>query len=97
MRPRAREKGGAVVNYARQRPYVGRSIETGRLTVFRSRGKPTEETHGETYTYAIGPFRTVRGARYMADCGENNPHCVTVEQAERLAELFERARREALS
>ena len=67
------------------RPYVGRSVETGRLVMFRSKVTPTNETHGATFRYAIGPFRTARAARLMADHGENNPHLVTVAQCERIA------------
>lgn len=68
------------------RPYVGRSRATGRLEVFRATAQPTEESHGQAYRYAIGPFRTARGARFMATFGgNNNPHCVTVGDAERLA------------
>jgi hypothetical protein len=67
------------------RPYVGRSVETGRLTVFRSSVTPTDETHGAAFRYAIGPFRTARAARLMADHGENNPHLVTVAECERIA------------
>lgn len=73
------------MNYGRQRPWVGRSRSTGKLEVFRSRVEPTEETHGKIYRYSIGPFKTVRGARYMATYGGNNPHCVTVADAEKLA------------
>lgn len=64
------------------KPYVGRSIATGRLTVFYSDVYPSTDVHGRTYRYVIGPFRTVRGARYMAAFGENNPHCITVDDAE---------------
>ena len=67
------------------RPYVGRSVASRRLEVFRAEALPTEETHGDRFKYVIGPFRTVRGARFMAECGENNPHCRTVGEAERLA------------
>jgi hypothetical protein len=38
------------------------------------------------YSYAIGPFRTKRGAKYMAEHGRNNLLCVTVSDAERLAQ-----------
>jgi hypothetical protein len=53
--------------------------------LFRSAETPTDATHGQTYGASIGPFRTVRGAKFMRDHGHNNPHCVTVSQAETLA------------
>lgn len=36
----------------------------------------------------IGPFRTVRGAEFMRQYGEGNPHCQTVGDAERLAKQY---------
>jgi hypothetical protein len=56
-----------------------------RYEVFRSRSVPTAKSHGNLYRYVIGPFRTVRGAKFMAMFGENNTHCQCVEDAERLA------------
>ena len=51
--------------------------------VFRSDVTPTEDTHPE-YGAVIGPFRTVRAARFMAQHGgAGNPHLVTVDDAER--------------
>jgi hypothetical protein len=67
------------------RLYVGRNRSNGRLEVFRALQTPTDESHGRVFAYAIGPFRTARAARLMADCGSNNPHLVSVAQAERLA------------
>ena len=65
----------------RARYYVG--LSKGRLrSIFRSPIEPTEETHGSLYLAVIGPFRTKRGAVYMADYGEGNPHLQTVSQAE---------------
>ena len=48
---------------SRMRPYVG--MRAGTRTAFQSDVTPTEETHPE-YGAVIGPFRTVRGARFMA-------------------------------
>jgi hypothetical protein len=67
---------------SRSRPYVGRSVDSGKLAVFRSDVEPTEETHGDRYKYAIGPFRTVRGAIYMT---EHPQGPCTVAQCEKLA------------
>jgi len=67
------------------KPYVG--CKAGKWVVFKSFVKPTEKTHGNLYNAVIGPFRTVRGANFMRDYGQGNPHCVTVSDAERLAKL----------
>ncbi len=53
--------------------------------VFRYKGTPTQESHGDRYAAVIGPFRTMRAARFMAECGQGNPHLQTVADAERLA------------
>lgn len=80
---------------ARGRIYVGlvaTSVELPRV-VFVSVEKPTEETHGNRYACTIGPFDTLAGAEYMSAYGAGNPHCQTVEDAERLAaELQEKGR-----
>jgi len=65
--------------------YVG--LEVGKREVFRASSIPTEQTHGVQYAAVIGPFRTIRGARFMRDHGAGNPHCQCVADAERLARL----------
>ena len=45
---------------------------------------PTPETHSDRYNEVIGPFRTRKGAEYMAQHGANNPHLQTVADAERI-------------
>ena len=57
----------------------------GKREVFRAKGEPTQATHGATYNYCIGPFRSKRGAGIMAAWGHNNPHLQTVADAERMA------------
>lgn len=42
------------------------------------------------YHYTIGPFYTKRGAVFMRDHGQNNPHCQTVQDAERLGRLYQK-------
>ena len=64
--------------------YVG-ILKNGMRSVFRDPVEPIQATHGWIYTAVIGPFRTLRGARFMADHGRNNPHVQCVEDAERLA------------
>lgn len=64
------------------RPYVG--LKAGTREPFRAITTPTEISHPQ-YSAVIGPFRTMRGARFMATSGYANPHCVTVRDAERLA------------
>ena len=67
----------------RRKFYVG--IKSNLREVFSSLPVPSEETTFGRYLYAIGPFRTKYGAEFMARHGVNNPHCVTVQQAEKLA------------
>ena len=69
---------------AKDRIYIGYVTGT-RLEVFRSDKEPTRQTHGDKYLASMGPFRTMRAARFMRDCGVGNPHCGTVRDAERIA------------
>lgn len=64
--------------------FVG--VKADRREIFRSNTEPTERTHGDKFAYAIGPFRTVRGANFMVSFGRNNPHCQSIGDAERLAQ-----------
>lgn len=72
-------------NYTR--PYVGVVGAAGPREVFRSAVTPTDgiksAMRGSKYMYVIGPFRTMRGARYMATYGRGTDW--TVAQAERYA------------
>jgi|TARA_R110000824_G_scaffold394637_1_gene594614 hypothetical protein len=63
----------------------GDSAEPFKREVFKAETTPTPTTHGERYYAVIGPFRTRRGADFMAQHGEANPHCQNVADAERLA------------
>lgn len=65
------------------KPYVG--CKAGKREVFKAESEPTEDSHGHLYNAVIGPFRTMRGAKFMAECGYNNPHLQTVADAERIA------------
>lgn len=67
----------------RPRLYVG--LMEGNEEVFRSDTTPTEASHGAQFRAVIGPFRTRRGADFMARNGYGNPHCQCVADAERLA------------
>lgn len=49
------------------------------------------------YDAAIGPFKTYRGAIFMARYGTSNPHCSTVNDAERLAKAFFVERRNTIA
>jgi hypothetical protein len=71
---------------ARTRVYLG--LAEGKREVFRASATPTRATHGTKYAAVVGPFRTVRGARFMQNHGAGNPHCVTVWQAERLGKKY---------
>lgn len=61
--------------------------------VFTSATEPTQRSHGHLYAATIGPFPTFTGAAFMAKHGQGNPHCQTVDDAERLghAAEYERA------
>lgn len=67
------------------RYYVGFSMLTSNPQVFRHHEAPTAQSHGQRFGHCVGPFRTKRGAEYMARHGRSNPHCTTVAEAERLA------------
>ena len=63
--------------------YVGYAYYTGRPSVFRSVETPQQ---GESlFASVTGPFRTKRGADFMAKHGRNNPHCRSVAEAEHCA------------
>lgn len=53
--------------------------------IFKSDKTPTARSHGKKYAGAMGPFRTMRGARFMQKCGLGNPHIKNVADAERIA------------
>ena len=74
-------------NDMKTRIYLGLAAGHKR-EIFRSPTTPTETSHGHLYAMAIGPFRTVRGATFMRDKGEGNPHCVCVAQAEYLGKKY---------
>lgn len=74
----------AATTTARPRYFVG--LQAGKRSVFRYAGTPTAETHGARFAAVIGPFRTRRGADFMAAHGGNgNPHVRTVNEAEHAA------------
>ncbi len=62
-------------------------------TVFTSKSTPTHESHGYRFHGVTGPFRTKKGAMFMAECGYNNPHCRTVSEAEKLAKTHIRVKK----
>lgn len=63
--------------------YIGqrRDSHTARELIY-SESEPTYHSHRGTYSYAIGPFRTKRGAQWAL---EHRYAWETVAQAERLA------------
>jgi len=69
----------------RYKYYVGSDSRKNRWEVFRSASAPTEKSHGDRYRAVIGPFRTKAGADVMAKYGRNNPHLLTVSEAEKMA------------
>lgn len=74
------------------KPYVGIKHNHER-EIFRASDGPTRELYGSLYLYVIGPFRTVRGARFCQLYGRGNPHVQHVDDAERLARAQARKER----
>ena len=66
--------------------YVG-ITKDNRREVFKSDVEPTEETTPQ-YIACIGNFRTMRGAKFMAEHGKGNPHLQCVADAERIAKQY---------
>jgi len=56
-------------------------LAIGNREIFKSSIGPTRETHGDKYNATIGPFKTMRAARFMRDYGQGNPHCQCVADA----------------
>ncbi len=55
------------------------------FVAFQSATEPTERTHGDRFAAVIGPFDTKRAAVWAEAHGANNPHFLTVADAERIA------------
>ncbi len=54
--------------------------------LFKAADVPTPGVY--SFAACIGPFRTKRGAIFMRDHGQSNPHCQCVNDAERIAAGF---------
>ena len=65
----------------------GVALNTGKQVYqsFRCLIPPDEKSHGNLFAAVIGPFRTKRGADFMAKHGQGNPHLRCVADAERIA------------
>lgn len=70
-----------------QKTYVGLKVGGGR-EMFKSEMEPTQESHGSQYHAVIGPFKTDRAAKFMAEHGGNNPHLQSVKDAERISKKY---------
>lgn len=68
----------------RSKWYAGHN-SNGSLTAFRCATKPTSASHGATFGAVVGPFRTMRGAKWAEKNGAFNPHFQHVRDAERIA------------
>lgn len=68
------------------RIYLG--LTPTKREIFRAPIEPTFASHGAQFNAVIGPFRTARGAKFMRDYGQGNPHCRCVADAERLAQKY---------
>lgn len=60
----------------------------GNTIPFKSVTIPTTDSHGHLYNGVTGPFRTKRGCMFMHKFGRNNPHCLSVADAERLGKKY---------
>jgi len=69
--------------------YVGIRPEGTRHVFYMAVVQPTQELCPQ-YSSVIGPFRTKRGAQFMATYGANNPHVQCVRDAERIAKSMVR-------
>lgn len=65
--------------------FLGLDKKGGSGEIFHADAIPTFASHGGRYAAVIGPFRTLRGAAFMRDHGQGNPHCQTVADAEKIS------------
>ncbi len=67
--------------------YVGHNKDTSELDVIYTDATPesANEKGFESYSWLIGEFKTLRGARFYQTHGLNNPHVQNVNDAERIA------------
>jgi hypothetical protein len=68
----------------RRKYYVGIRPGAQRAVFYMAVLAPTPELCPQ-YSAVIGPFRTKRGAQFMAEHGAGNPHVQCVADAERIA------------
>lgn len=76
----------------RRKYFVGIRPGGTRSVFFMAVVEPTREQCPQ-YIAVIGPFRTKRGAQFMAEQGANNPHVQNVADAERIAKQIADANR----
>jgi hypothetical protein len=74
--------------------YVG--LKDGIYEAFSSEEYPTEDSFGELYKAVIGPFKTRRGAEFMAAHGQGNPHLRSADDADRIAAEYARTQRASI-
>jgi hypothetical protein len=68
------------------RPYVGIMPDNTYVT-FRYHRDPVKSDN-LPYAAVIGPFRTMRAAKFMAQYGRGNPHLLCVSDAERISRYY---------
>jgi hypothetical protein len=71
----------------RKRIYLGLCGRDNASEVFKFDREPTFGTHGHIYAAVVGPFRTLKAAKWAEKRGFLNPHFQTVSDAERLCRL----------
>lgn len=69
----------------RLRIYIG-NIVNRKGEIFKSETRPTRDSHGDKYSYCLGPFKTMRAAKYyLNNGGSENPHLTYISQIENAA------------
>lgn len=74
---------------AKKRLYVGLSFNESQVREVFRHGKKPEQSDGLPYAVVVGPFRTIKGAKYCAHYGVGNPHATSVRDYERNAVTLE--------
>jgi hypothetical protein len=69
--------------------YFMRTVKWKDCKILKLYAPPTQEEYGKDFDYSLGPFKTMRAAKWFMKYGEGNPHCVSVGAIEKLAKADE--------
>lgn len=70
-----------------ERIYLGLANGGDTRKIFKAAITPTRAAYPQ-YDAVVGPFKTMRGARFMQQHVFTNPHCQTVSDAEKLGKKY---------